>query len=149
MPTSASSRGGADFLASFAPIRPSTFTALLVITSIWIYLYARKAINTAHVLLCWSMCGLLLLINNYNTMSSSGSGVGANSHQLSSSINSYMDGSMARTNPDYQQILDTNWRATQNTLASCQRLVEQIEAILIEVVDAGSGETSYCMWCKY
>jgi len=53
---------------------------------------------------------------------------------------SYMDGSTARTNPDHQQILGTNWHSTQNTLASCQRIVEQIEAILIEVVDAGSGK---------
>jgi hypothetical protein len=52
---------------------------------------------------------------------------------------SYREEFTAGADPDYQQILGTNWLAAQNTLASCRRIVEQIEAILKEVVDAGSG----------
>ena len=53
---------------------------------------------------------------------------------------SYTEGSTAKTDPDHQRILGTHWRTTQNTLASCQRIIEQIEALLEEVVDAGSGK---------
>jgi hypothetical protein len=53
---------------------------------------------------------------------------------------SYVEGSTARTNPDHQQILSTNWRATKNTLTSCQRIVERIEVIFTEIVNAGSGK---------
>jgi hypothetical protein len=45
MPASASFQDGVDFLPSFLRIRPSTFTALLLLTSIWIYVYTRKAIK--------------------------------------------------------------------------------------------------------
>jgi hypothetical protein len=53
---------------------------------------------------------------------------------------SYPEGSTARTNPHLGKILDTNWRATNNTLSSCQLIVERIEAILKDVVNAGSGK---------
>jgi hypothetical protein len=45
MPASASFQDGVDFLPSFLSIRPSTFTALLLLASIWIYVYTRKAIK--------------------------------------------------------------------------------------------------------
>ena len=53
---------------------------------------------------------------------------------------SYTDGFSTKSDPDQQQILGTHWCATQNTLASCQRIVEQIEALLKEVADVGSGK---------
>ena len=53
---------------------------------------------------------------------------------------SYIDGFHAKSDCDQQHILDTHWRATQNTLTSCQRIVEQIEALLKEITDAGSGK---------
>lgn len=53
---------------------------------------------------------------------------------------SYTEGSTAKTDPDHQLILGTHWRATQNTLASCQRTFEQIETLLKEVVGVGSGK---------
>ncbi|PMD38765.1 putative cytochrome P450 alkane hydroxylase [Hyaloscypha variabilis F] len=48
MPASASFQDGVDFLPSFLSIRPSTFTALLLLASIWIYVYTRKAIKYRH-----------------------------------------------------------------------------------------------------
>lgn len=53
---------------------------------------------------------------------------------------SYPEGSTARTNPHLEKILDINWRATNTTLASCQLIVERIEALLKDVVNAGSGK---------
>ena len=53
---------------------------------------------------------------------------------------SYTEGSTAKIDPDHQHILGTHWRATQNTLASCRNIIEQIEALLNEVVDVGSGK---------
>ena len=52
---------------------------------------------------------------------------------------SYTEGATAKTDPNHQQILGTHWSATQNTLTSCQHIVEQIEALLQEVSAAGSG----------
>ena len=52
----------------------------------------------------------------------------------------YMEGSAARVSPHQQQIIGTNWRATQNTLASCQGIVERIEAIFLEVIGVGGGK---------
>ncbi|KAG9240959.1 hypothetical protein BJ878DRAFT_559262 [Calycina marina] len=53
---------------------------------------------------------------------------------------SYPEASTARTNPHLEKILNTNWRATNTTLASCQLIVERIEAILKDVVSTGSGK---------
>ena len=53
---------------------------------------------------------------------------------------SYVDGFQAKSNHDQQHILETHWRATQNTLSSCQRIVEQIEVLFKEIVEAGSGK---------
>ena len=53
---------------------------------------------------------------------------------------SYTEGSIDKTGSDNQQILDTHWYATQNTLASCRRTVEQIESLLKEILDTGSGK---------
>ncbi|PQE27270.1 tetratricopeptide repeat domain-containing protein [Rutstroemia sp. NJR-2017a WRK4] len=53
---------------------------------------------------------------------------------------SYPQGSTARTNPHPEKIRSKNWRATNTTLASCQLIVERIEAILKDVVSAGSGK---------
>ncbi|KUJ19970.1 cytochrome P450 [Mollisia scopiformis] len=48
MPASAAFQSGSDFLASFAYIRPSAFTALLLLASIWIYVSIRKAVIYRH-----------------------------------------------------------------------------------------------------
>ena len=53
---------------------------------------------------------------------------------------SYTEGFTTKTDPDHQQILGSHWRSTQNTLAGCQRIVEQIEALLKEVANTGSGK---------
>ena len=53
---------------------------------------------------------------------------------------SFTEGSTVKPDPAHQRILGTHWHATQTTLASCQRIIEQIEALLKEVVDAGSGK---------
>ncbi|CAG8975456.1 hypothetical protein HYALB_00004770 [Hymenoscyphus albidus] len=53
---------------------------------------------------------------------------------------SYTEGSTAKANLEHQKILGTNWHATQNTLVSCQRIVEKIEEILIEVEGSGGGK---------
>jgi hypothetical protein len=52
----------------------------------------------------------------------------------------YSDDSTAETNPDIQNIIDTNWNATNNTLASCGLIVERIEAVLKDVASTGSGK---------
>lgn len=52
----------------------------------------------------------------------------------------YPEGSTARTNPHLEKILETNFRATDNTLSSCKLIVERIEAILKDVVNAGNGK---------
>jgi hypothetical protein len=52
---------------------------------------------------------------------------------------SFTDGFSAKRAPNYEQILGSHWCATQNTLASCQRIVEQLETLLIEVLNAESG----------
>ncbi|KAL9074389.1 MAG: hypothetical protein Q9157_004416 [Trypethelium eluteriae] len=53
---------------------------------------------------------------------------------------SYTQGSVALVDSDHQQIINTHWRATQNTLASCWRVTEQIEELLKDVANAGSGK---------
>jgi hypothetical protein len=45
MSTSGFFHSADDFLATFAAVRPSTFTALVLVISLCIYLYARNAIN--------------------------------------------------------------------------------------------------------
>ena len=52
---------------------------------------------------------------------------------------SYPERSTAQTSPNLQQVLDTNWQATNATLSSCKLVVENIEAILKDVVNVGSG----------
>lgn len=53
---------------------------------------------------------------------------------------SYSEKFTYETNSDYQQVLSTNWCAAEQTLESCRSIVEQIEAILKEVVVIGSGK---------
>jgi len=53
---------------------------------------------------------------------------------------SYPEGSTARADTYLQRILDTNWRATNNTLSGCQLIAERIEGILKEVLNAGTGK---------
>ncbi|KUJ19971.1 uncharacterized protein LY89DRAFT_705802 [Mollisia scopiformis] len=52
----------------------------------------------------------------------------------------YKEESVVGIDPDQQDVLSTNWRATQNTLASCQGIVERIEAILREILHSGNGK---------
>ena len=52
---------------------------------------------------------------------------------------SYPGRSTAQASPNLQQVLDTNWQATNATLSSCKLVVEKIEAILKDVVNVGSG----------
>ena len=53
---------------------------------------------------------------------------------------SYTEGSITKINSDHQQILNTQWQTTQTTLASCQHITEQIEGLLNDVANAGSGK---------
>lgn len=52
---------------------------------------------------------------------------------------SYAEGFTVKINFDSQRILDTEWHATQDTLISCQHIIEQIEALLKRVVAVGGG----------
>jgi flagellar biosynthesis chaperone FliJ len=53
---------------------------------------------------------------------------------------SYTEGSIAKNDPEYANVLRTHWRTTHNTLAGCQRIVEQLEELLKEVSESGSGK---------
>ena len=86
MSTNAFFERGVDFLASFTPVRPSTLAVLLLITSTWIYFYARKAIKYRVRCLMLEGVWILLLIDYYSTIPSSGSGAVAILQQLSLSI---------------------------------------------------------------
>ena len=57
MPKNASIQGVFDFFAPFALVRPVTFTTLLFVASIWIYLYTRKAVK-------YRVCFLILDVPN-------------------------------------------------------------------------------------
>lgn len=53
---------------------------------------------------------------------------------------SYVNEAETRLDSQYRRVLETHWRATQNTLASCQSTAEQIEALLQDVAETGSGK---------
>jgi hypothetical protein len=53
---------------------------------------------------------------------------------------SYAEGVLPVGDSEHQQILKTQWRAIQTTLASCQRVTQQIEKLLQDVANTGNGK---------
>ena len=53
---------------------------------------------------------------------------------------SYEAESTITTDRDDKRVLATHWQATQSTLAGCRRIVEQLDALLEEILKAGDGK---------
>ena len=49
----------------------------------------------------------------------------------------YEASSIAASDPDDQQVLVHQWQATKTTLAGCQRVVKELDALLVSVLDVG------------
>lgn len=76
-----------DFLASSTPFRRYSITALLLVSSIWIYWYTVQAIKYRVGFLTVNYGAIVLLIDHCRRIASSGSAADANPRPPNYSIN--------------------------------------------------------------